>query len=420
MTKKKYVLDTSVLLHNPNILKELDGQIIIHSSVLQELEKHKTEKFNARESIRLFKSLNNIEYDIYEIDNIELPTGFDKHQADNKIIACAKRREAILITDDFLMEVKAKSFDIPVENCSKSLKHEDYYKGYKEIYLDTTNAKDNEILAHIYDSPENNLYDLKLGEYLIIYDLSCPIYDKDFEQKLGYKLIDKFRWDGYEYQPTFNKTLKTVMFGNFKPKDVYQCCAIDSLFNNQITMIKGKAGTGKSLIALTYALYMMERNKADKLIIFCNTVGSKNAAKLGFYPGSRTEKLLDSSVGSMLTSKFGDRYVVDTWIQQGKIILLPFGDIRGFDTTGMNAIVWFVEAQNLDIELMRLGIQRIGEDCKVIIDGDYNTQVDSNAYEGLNNGMRRLSEVFRDHDFYGEVELPVIYRSKVAALADKM
>lgn len=69
---------------------------------------------------------------------------------------------------------------------------------------------------------------------------------------------------------------------------------------------------------------------------------------------------------------------------------------------------------------MKLGLQRIGEDSICIIDGDDNTQVDDRAYAGTNNGMKRLSKVFRGADFYGEVELKQIHRSRIAELADKM
>jgi len=70
--------------------------------------------------------------------------------------------------------------------------------------------------------------------------------------------------------------------------------AADSLLNNQITMIKGPAGTGKSYLAVGYLFYLLEKGKIDKIIIFCNPVAVKNAAKLGFYPGSKDAKLLDS------------------------------------------------------------------------------------------------------------------------------
>jgi predicted ribonuclease YlaK len=107
-------------------------------------------------------------------------------------------------------------------------------------------------------------------------------------------------------------------------------------------------------------------------------------------------------------------------IDDGTIILLPMSYIRGYDTTGMRAGIYISEAQNMDIELMRLALQRIGEDSICILDGDSDTQVDLSIYAGNNNGMRRVSEIFKGHDIYGEVTLQKIYRSKIAELAQLM
>ena len=95
-------------------------------------------------------------------------------------------------------------------------------------------------------------------------------------------------------------------------------------------------------------------------------------------------------------------------------------DIRGYDTSGMKAGIYISEAQNLDIELMRLALQRIGEDSICILDGDSETQVDSSLYAGNNNGMKRVSEIFKGHDIYGEVTLKNIHRSQIAQLAQLM
>lgn len=141
---------------------------------------------------------------------------------------------------------------------------------------------------------------------------------------------------------------------------------------------------------------------------------------LNVYPGSRTEKLLDSQIGNLLESKLGDRIAVERLIADGELVLLPMSDIRGYDTTGMNAAIYISEAQNLDIELMRLALQRIGEDSICIIDGDDRAQVDLSMYAGAHNGMRRVSQVFRGSEFYGEVTLKNIHRSKIAALAQKL
>lgn len=102
-------------------------------------------------------------------------------------------------------------------------------------------------------------------------------------------------------------------------------------------------------------------------------MATKNSARLGFYPGSRDEKLLDSQIGNFLSSKLGSKIVVEQLIKEGTLILLPMSDVRGYDTSGMNAGIYITEAQNMDISLMKLALQRIGEDSLVIIDGDCET-----------------------------------------------
>lgn len=142
--------------------------------------------------------------------------------------------------------------------------------------------------------------------------------------------------------------------------------------------------------------------------------------RLTVYPGTKDEKLLDSQIGNFLTSKIGGRIEVERMIQEEKIVLLPFSDIRGYDTTGMRAGIYITEAQNLDINLMKLALQRIGSDSICIIDGDNKAQVDLDEYSGFNNGMKRVSKVFRGQDIYGEVELKIIHRSKIAEIAEKL
>lgn len=108
---------------------------------------------------------------------------------------------------------------------------------------------------------------------------------------------------------------------------------------------------------------------------------------------------------------------VEQLINTERLILLPFSDIRGYDTSGMNAGIYITEAQNLDVSLLKLALQRIGEDSICIVEGDEKTQVDLVDYEGANNGMRRMSEVFRGQDLYGEVTLQKIHRSRIAEIA---
>ena len=112
--------------------------------------------------------------------------------------------------------------------------------------------------------------------------------------------------------------------------------------------------------------------------------------------------------------------VVEQLVQEEKLVLLPLSDVRGYDTSGMRAGVYISEAQNMDIDLMKLALQRIGEDSICIIDGDLKAQVDLEEFSGYNNGMRRASEVLRGQKIYGEVALKNIHRSQLSKIIESM
>lgn len=308
----------------------------------------------------------------------------------------------IFITDDLLCSHIAQHiFNLPVE--SSQLQQEDEYTGYKEIVLD------NDGLAALYESPEEYTKDLLTNEYLAVYNGEGA-------------LTSLYRWNGTELIKAYAPKIESREFGKIKPmeKDVYQTMALDSFSNNKITMIRGSAGTGKTYLALGYLFSLLEKGKIDKIIVFCNTVPTLHSAKIGFLPGTRDEKLLESSTGNMLSAKLGDSYRVQQLISSSKLLLLPFCDIRGYDTNGKNAGILISEAQNADVELLKLGLQRIGDDCICIVDGDYDAQVDDMSFAGAKNGMRRMSEVFRGHSLYGEIKLQNIYRSEIAKIAEMM
>lgn len=397
-----YLLDTSSLIANTDIYSKLDGQIFIPSIVLEELDKLKQENYNARQVIRNLKN-SSVNYIIDDCIDINLPPEFDKNKNDNKILWLALKNNYTLITDDLVLQQKAQSLNVACQQISFK---GDNYTGYKELII-SDSLDEQTKLAHLHEAPEDNFLNLLVNEYLII-------------KNANNEFIEVFKWDGSVFQNCSMRNFNSVYFGKIKPLDSYQLCLIDSLLNNQMTLVKGKPGSGKTLISLSYAMNMIEKEKYSKLIIFYNPIGARSSSKLGFYPGTRDEKLLDSALGSMLVSKFGDKEIIKVLISQNKLLLLPISEIRGFDTSNLKAIVYISEAQNLNVDLMKLAIQRVGSDTKLIIDGDIDSQVDSVIFEGNQNGMRRVSEVFRGQDFYGEIELPIIYRSKIAEIADNM
>lgn len=187
---------------------------------------------------------------------------------------------------------------------------------------------------------------LKINQYLNIHDTNTK------------ERVDTLCWTENGFRPLKYKSFYSKQLGEIKPykNDIYQAMVADSLLNNQITMIKGPAGAGKSHLAIGYLFYLLEKGKIDKIIIFCNTIATKNAAKLGYYPGSKDEKLLDSQIGNFLASKLGSKLIVEQLINDEKLILLPMSDIRGYDTSEMHAGIYITEAQNLDIELLKLAL----------------------------------------------------------------
>lgn len=310
--------------------------------------------------------------------------------------------EVVFVTDDIAQRILAKGM-FGLESVGSHRQNADDYTGYSEIEMNEDE------MAHFYSNLSTNQFDQLINEYLIISDTSSEI-------------VDAVRWDGSQYTPIIRAGMKSNMFGNIKAYkgDIYQQCAIDSLSNNQITMLTGPAGSGKSHLALGYLFKQLDSHKIDKIVVFCNPVATMDSAKIGFLPGTKDQKLCDSGPGNMLSSKLGSRIELERLITDGKIELLPFSDLRGYDTSGMNCAIYIVEAQNLSVELMRLALQRCSEDSTVIIDGDFSTQIDDAHFGGSNNGMRRVSEIFRGQRCYGEVYLKTIYRSKIAELAQLM
>lgn len=417
MTTNHLFFDTCSLLNAQEKAFELDDKFYISSITLKELEGIKTSgtkdeetKYHARKILNLLdENEDKFEVVLYKESYFLAIADYDFEKIpDTKIIASAYHLkqdgvDVTFVTHDKACREIAAALGLSVKRPSLE---RDNYQGFKEVTLDDTQ------LAEFYEKIKQsnlNLFNLLDNEYLLIKDSSD-------------KIIDKYKWSNEEYIPVPYYKFESRMFGKTVAKngDPYQQIAMDALSTSKITLLKGHAGTGKSYLSFAYMLSQLERGKIDRIIVFTNTVAAKGAAKLGFYPGDKNDKLLDSQIGNFLVSKLGDRIAVERMIDDGVLVLLPMSDIRGYDTSGIPSAVYITEAQNLDIDLMKLALQRIGEDSVCILDGDEDTQVDMSMYAGENNGMRRVSKVFRGEDIYAEVELQNIYRSRIAELAEKM
>ena len=401
-----YFYDTCALINDQEVaFKE---PFVIADVTLYELEDIKTSRTKDEEiKIRVRKLLHLLDENpqqclivAHKQDNF-LQAYQDKN--DMKIIMTALEYAATapiqFRTDDLACAFLARNAGLDVVTHTVD---DEQYLGFKKL-----NYESEDETADFYSHmTEGNLYNLEVNQYLLIY--------------VNDVLIDKLRWDGEKYEPVGYPCFERKALGKIGPKDEYQAIALDSMKHNQLTVLRGPAGTGKSYLSMGFLMNRLEKGAIDKIIVFCNTVATAGAARLGFYPGSRDEKLLDSQIGNFLASKLGGMEGVRNLIDSERLMLLPMSDIRGFDTTGMHAGIYITEAQNMDIELMRLALQRIGEDSICIIEGDDDAQVDMAMYAGARNGMKRMSKVFRGQDFYGEVTLQNIHRSRIANIAQKM
>ena len=407
MGKKKFY-DTNAVLKLQS--KILDDDFALSSTTLHELEHIKTSrnkdeevKYNARKVIHLLDTYSD-KYDVVtfttDVDELMHEYGvFDS--PDNEIIACAKyyskENDIIFITNDICCKVIAKDiFKLDVESVGDNI--DDNYKGFVEKSLSE------EDMAYFYEHNSENIFGLFINQYLILKD------EKD-------EIVDAYRWNGTQHEPLFKRNIQSLYFDKLKSKDIYQSCAIDSLMNCTITAITGKAGSGKSLLALMSAMYLIEKGKYDRIVVMFNPTKTRGASDMGFYGGDFIDKAMQNSIGQILTTKFGDRYAVDLLLSQNKLKLVSMADCRGMEISD-SEILWITESQNTSIDLIKLCLSRVSSGAKVFIEGDYLSQVDSNAFDGNNNGLKRMIDVFKGHEEFGYVQLQNVWRSKIAELCE--
>lgn len=388
-------------------------RFLISSVSLHEIEHIKTNnnktdevKYNARKISRLLDK-NYTLYDVVVYSNdiakyITYDLGLDATIPDNQIVGIASYiqkingKDVIFVTNDICLKNIARSLGLVVESVEKN--KIDVYKGFVEKSLSE------EEMAYFYEHLNENVYDLLVNEYLILKN------DKD-------EAVDTLKWNGELYEPVKCKSFKSNIFGILKPLDEIQACAMDSINCNDITVLYGKAGSGKTTLPLSYIMQGLEKGKIKKLYVIYSFEPLKGAKTLGFEKGDHVTKLLYSaSIGNILASKFGDIAQVEYMIERQQLDIIPTANIRGVEFES-DSCVLVTETQNLDVYTLKTILQRCKEGCKQIFEGDIIEQKDVNIQD---IGMNRLIDVFKGHKSFGCVKLRNNYRSKLSELADLM
>jgi PhoH-like ATPase len=437
--KKIFILDTNVLLHDYlSIYNFEENDVIIPIVVLEELDKFKKGNdlinFHAREFTR---ELDKISGDMLlsgsislgdKLGNLHIETGkqfservtesFPEHTADHRILAIADsisqlHRDKVvkLITKDINLRMKAKSLGIIAEDYEndKVVNLDDLYKGIKTIeHVSHT------LINKLYDQPEGvsadeiKIKDEELGHHFYI------LRNSGSSALAHYNPVSKM----------LIRVLKQTTYG-IEPRNAEQTFALDALCNPEIQLVSltGKAGTGKTLLALASALH---QHKRYKQIFLARPIVPLANRDMGFLPGDVKEKmdpymqpLFDNLtvIKHRFSAQSPEFIRINEMVKEEKLVITPLAYIRGRSLSNIFFIV--DEAQNLTPHEVKTIITRAGEGTKMIFTGDIE-QIDSPYLDAGSNGLSYLSDKMKGQDIFAHVNLVKGERSFLAELASKL
>jgi PhoH-like ATPase len=433
VARKTFVIDTNVLLHDPDSIKKFkDSDVVIPLVVLEELDsmKRSSEEIgkNARHVIRYIDSLKNLKTgnltDGVEIDNkirvkvhVELrppekktfPLPLDRPT--NKILLISfllkeQGEEVVLVSKDFVTRVKAEAIGLEAEDYENlKFSYENIYKGYRKIEVPKRDIdlffKDNAISLDIQDFSPN--------EYCI---MTCA------EQSSA---VCKFNAATKKLEPLMK--LSKDIWG-IQPLNIEQKCAMDLLLRDDVPLVTliGPAGTGKTLLALAVGLRkVFDENIYTKILVSRPIIPL--GKDIGYLPGTKEEKLYhwmqpiydNLEFLCQSTSGVGNGSDAQQWIMDSKKLEMEAVTyIRGRSLPKMYIII--DEAQNLTPHEVKTIISRAGKGTKVVLTGDP-TQIDNPYLDKDSNALTYVIGKMREYAGFGQMFLERTERSQLAAIA---
>jgi PhoH-like ATPase len=437
--KKLFIIDTNVLLHDYKCIYNFEeNDVIIPIVVLEELDKFKKGNdlinFHAREFTRELDKLSgdllltaNIPLGDH-LGNLHIETGkdfsekvsesFPERTADHRILAIAeyvmgqnKDKSVVLITKDINLRMKAKSLGIIAQDYQndKVADIDDLYKG-----ITVMEGVDHGLISKLYELPEG----ISSEEFRL---------DKDLKGHQFFILKNNGASALAHFNPVskmFTRVIKQTTYG-IDPRNAEQTFAIEALSNPDIQLVSltGKAGTGKTLLALASAL---QQHKRYKQIFLARPIVPLANRDMGFLPGDVKEKmdpymqpLYDNL--TVIKHKFSHQSPefirINEMMKEEKLVITPLAYIRG---RSLSSIFFIVdEAQNLTPHEIKTIITRAGEGTKMVFTGDIE-QIDSPYLDTASNGLSYLSDKMKNQDIFAHVNLVKGERSFLAELASKL
>ena len=436
MTKKIYVLDTSVCLTDANCLTSFsNNDIVLPLKVLEEIDNHKKRQdsvgVNARETIRKLDNLREkgslykgirlgkgkgiISVKLCKKENI--PEDLDLSIPDNEIIGVAlnqkddfPKRKVVVVTRDINMRVKCDSL---------GLLSEDYQSN--QVIADTSHMYTG-FTQHLVDEPVIDRF--YAGEDIFIEEEELKLHPNQFlllVSNQNEKKTALARFFSY-LRPLkrINGQHKNGIWG-VKPRNKEQVFALELLKDRDIDVVTlvGKAGCGKTLLAIAAGLKQVVETEEYRRLVISRPI-QPMGRDIGFLPGTMEEKMAPwvAPIQDNLQFLMGnDKTTLEMYMDNGTIEVEALTYIRGRSIS--NAYIIIDEAQNLTAHELKTIITRVGENTKIILTGDIE-QIDNVYLDETSNGLAHAVEKFKNHDLSGHITLVKGERSKVATLASKI
>ena len=434
MAKKTYVLDTSVYLTDSNCINSFgNNDIVIPLKVLEEIDKHKKrqdsvgsqarstirsldalrDKGSLSKGVRIEKGLGIIRVSSY--NPLCLPDDLDLEDPDNQIIATAlseqevapKSRKVVVVSRDINMRVKCDALGLLTEdyNAEQVVDHaEGLYTGRSEILVD-----------------EQDIDRFYAGEELWIDPKEYILYPNQFVMLISNSNDKKTALAKFE---NYNNPLQKIVKSNKKiwstePRNKEQQFAFELLLDPNIPVVSlvGKAGSGKTLLALASGLEQTFGKGAMYRKIVVTKPVEPVGKDIGFLPGSMEDKMLPwlAPIQDNLQFLMGDdKATLELYMEKGQIEVEAMTFIRGRSIS--NAFIVIDEVQNMTQHEIKTVLTRVGEGTKIVLTGDIE-QIDNVYIDATNNGLSYVVERLKDEQITGHVTLLKGERSKVATIA---
>ena len=422
--RRTYVIDTSVLLSDPHALLRFDEhEVVVPVVVVTELEAKRTHPelgYYARAALRLLDDLRithgrldeplpvgdaggTVRVELNHTDTSVLPSGFQLGDNDTRILAVASNLagegcDVVVVSKDLPMRVKASSVGLAAEEYRAELVVESGWTGMTEM----------PVAASVVD----DLYESTVIDHDDARDLPC---------NTGVVLVSE-RGSALA-RVTSDKRLRLVRgdreaFG-LHGRSAEQRIALDLLLDPEVGIISlgGRAGTGKSALALCAGLEAVMERRAHRKVIVFRPLYAVGGQELGYLPGTENEKMspwaqaVFDTLGAITTTE-----VVEEVIDRGMLEVLPLTHIRGRSLH--DAFVIVDEAQSLERNVLLTVLSRVGRDSRVVLTHDVAQR--DNLRVGRHDGVVTVVEKLKGHPLFAHITLNRSERSPIAALVTEL